>query len=401
MRRRARGPLRATDCVFRRETVRTRPAGSAVLHRCGAGRETRGAWRLFSRTPRRFDRQLFAVAPFAPRAEIIADAIEARQTQGVVGVSGAIAALTIGNDFLIGGKSKRFEHRPQFLRRLEFPGFIQVQQPVAINRAGNRAAAFGAHVLAVVFGFAAHVENAHRAVAQGIGYLFKCRQDFRTGRRSETRRPDWIGYRLKLHAIQRLQTAVENLYRGMAEIFENPGPARRPHPGVVFIKHHRFLSGDSQRRKDPFGLLGELADRLGTGVVIMKWERIEMACVREVSGPELLRCAGIDQYEIPRGGTFKPICIDKELTHFPPVRPSFAQLWRLFPLWSILGAGFLPGKNIAPDFRLPYQARQWLIVRGAMFPRVEVQQAMRRQSFRPSRLLQNWTRRERVDVTDA
>src|SRR6202044_1678017 len=104
----------------------------------------------------------------APGAEIVAGPGKAGQPQRVVRMSGAVTALAVGDYLLIGRKPQALERSPEFLRRFEFSSRVEVQAPVAVDCSRNRAAAFGPHVFAVIFGLAAHVEDSHRATAQRV-----------------------------------------------------------------------------------------------------------------------------------------------------------------------------------------------------------------------------------------
>jgi hypothetical protein len=72
--------------------------------------------------------------------------------------------------------------------------------------------------------------------------------------------------------------------------------------------------GDSERRKNPPQLVLELARAALAAVAVMKRERIEMPRAREVSGPEIFRCACIDDYHAGVVAPFtKPSRIDEEI----------------------------------------------------------------------------------------
>src|SRR3982750_4713875 len=74
-------------------------------------------------------RQVFAVAPFLPRAGVIADSWIAEQTQRDIAVRGAVAALAVGQDFLVGCDAGGFVHRTQVGRRPEVSVRGEIARP--------------------------------------------------------------------------------------------------------------------------------------------------------------------------------------------------------------------------------------------------------------------------------
>src|SRR5271170_7735288 len=96
------------------------------------------------------DRQIIMIAPFAPRAEIVSHARVASEPQREIGIGRAVAALAIGHDFIFGSETERLKFGPQLSSRFKAAVTANVVDPVAMDRAGNRACVPRAHPLAVV-----------------------------------------------------------------------------------------------------------------------------------------------------------------------------------------------------------------------------------------------------------
>src|SRR5579859_6813604 len=107
------------------------------------------------------DQQIVAITPFAPRSEIVAHACVAGEAQRNVGVGRTVTALAIRDYFAVGIEPQALELGAQLRRRLERTRGVEVMRPVAMDRAGNRAAMARAHALAVPFFIGAYVEDLH------------------------------------------------------------------------------------------------------------------------------------------------------------------------------------------------------------------------------------------------
>src|SRR5690554_1816657 len=106
-----------------------------------------------------FNREIDAIAPFLPRPDVVADARIAEKPQGEIGVRGTIAALAVGHDLSIGRDPCGLVHRPELLDWLERAVRTEIPGPFDVNRAGNRAAAGGAHRCSAVLAVAARVDD--------------------------------------------------------------------------------------------------------------------------------------------------------------------------------------------------------------------------------------------------
>src|SRR5205823_5273149 len=78
-----------------------------------------------SRFRRMLDRQIDAIAPLFPRADIIARTRIAEQPKREIRVSRAIAALTVRNHFLVARDARELIHLAQLVLRLEGSAGIQ------------------------------------------------------------------------------------------------------------------------------------------------------------------------------------------------------------------------------------------------------------------------------------
>src|SRR5882672_9427464 len=72
------------------------------------------------------DRQIHAIAPLFPRADIIARTRIAEQAKREVRVSRAVAALTVRNHFLVARDARALVHLAQLVLRFEGPAGIQI-----------------------------------------------------------------------------------------------------------------------------------------------------------------------------------------------------------------------------------------------------------------------------------
>src|SRR5581483_11816851 len=84
----------------------------------------------------------------------------------------------------------------------------------------------------------------------------------------------------------------------MPHPFEQPYPARRPHPGFVLVEHHRLFAGDAELGEDPFELSAEFRGAAFVGIVVVEGKRIEMASAADMSLPVVLRRAGVDEDDV-------------------------------------------------------------------------------------------------------
>src|SRR6185437_6299064 len=83
------------------------------------------------------DRQLLPVAPFLPRPRVVAHARITEQAQREVTVRGAVAALAVGDDFLVRRDARGLIDRAQVRGGLERAVGRQVALPLHVRRAGN------------------------------------------------------------------------------------------------------------------------------------------------------------------------------------------------------------------------------------------------------------------------
>ena len=145
---------------------------------------------------------------------------------------GAVAALAVGDDFLVGRDAGGFVHRAQLVGGFERAVGAEVAAPLDVHGAGNRAAAFGAHHRAVVFAVAARVEDHDAGLAEprldvapgGNRVLLR-----RAGPGALGRRRGVAGHR-QSRAHPGAEAAVEDLHARMAEVFEEPERAGGAHP---------------------------------------------------------------------------------------------------------------------------------------------------------------------------
>src|SRR5262249_53764836 len=110
---------------------------------------------------RMLDRNIFAVTPFRPRAPVVAYPGIARLFQRDICVRRAIAALAIGNDPRLGPQTQRRELGAKLAGRLQISLRVVTRGPIAMHRAGNRAAPPRAHPFTEILLIAAHVEDLH------------------------------------------------------------------------------------------------------------------------------------------------------------------------------------------------------------------------------------------------
>src|SRR4051794_37223355 len=94
--------------------------------------------------PRGLDRQVLAIAPFLPGPGVVPHPRIPEQAKREIPMRGAITALAIGDDFLVGRDAGLLIHRRELLGGLERPVFTEVVGPLDMHRAGNAAAALRA-----------------------------------------------------------------------------------------------------------------------------------------------------------------------------------------------------------------------------------------------------------------
>src|SRR5580765_5915886 len=92
---------------------------------------------------RLFDRKIQPASPFSPRSKVVAHARVADQAQRQKRVCRAVAALTIGNNFMIRRNTAIGVHLLQLIGILEEAFVIQVLCPFQVNGSGNCSAAGG------------------------------------------------------------------------------------------------------------------------------------------------------------------------------------------------------------------------------------------------------------------
>src|SRR5215472_8420023 len=241
--------------------------------------ETRSGERspaLFA-THRMFDGNVFAITPFRPRAPVVAYPRITGPFERDVCVRRAIAALTIGNDLRVGSQTQRCELRAKLTGRLHISLGSVTRGPVAMHGAGNRAAPPGANPLTEILLVAAHVEDLHFGPPESFDQVAGGGRGFITGLALEVR---WFDGRSELRqplAHDCPHPAIEHARSPMSHPFQQPGPARSTHPGVVFVKHYRLMSGDADRRENQLELHAKLAGAAFVGIGVVKRKRIEMA----------------------------------------------------------------------------------------------------------------------------
>src|SRR5712671_7273475 len=96
-------------------------------------------------------RKFVAIAPFAPRTEIVAHARITRDSQRHVSVGGAVAALAIRDDFALRIEPELRKLLAQLSCGLEAAVDVDAMRPVAMNRIGDGAGVLRADALAEIF----------------------------------------------------------------------------------------------------------------------------------------------------------------------------------------------------------------------------------------------------------
>src|SRR3954471_10872360 len=106
-----------------------------------------------------FDRQVLAVAPFLPRADVNADARKPKKAERHVRVRRTVPTLAIGNDLTVGGDARVGVHLGQRGGGLEVSGLREVARPFDVDGSGHGAAALRPDSRAEVLAIGAGVEN--------------------------------------------------------------------------------------------------------------------------------------------------------------------------------------------------------------------------------------------------
>ena len=147
-------------------------------------------------------------------------------------MGGAVAALAVGDDFLVGRDAGGFVHGAQLVGRLERAVGAEVAGPLDVHGAGDRAAALGAHGRAVVLAVAARVEDHDVRAAEPLLDVAPGRDRLllrHAGPAALGRRRGLARHR-QARADPGAEAAVEDLHARMAEVFEEPEGAGGPHP---------------------------------------------------------------------------------------------------------------------------------------------------------------------------
>src|SRR5215208_3964830 len=108
---------------------------------------------------RRFDGQVVPVAPFLPRAEIVANGVIPEQPERQVAVRGTVPALAVGDHLPVGRHAGRLIDGAQVAGALERALRRNVVRPLHVNGAGHRTAPGSAYGRAVIFPIGARVEK--------------------------------------------------------------------------------------------------------------------------------------------------------------------------------------------------------------------------------------------------
>ena len=116
-----------------------------------------------------FDRQVLSIAPFLPRADVVAHAGIAEQPERQIRMRGAIAALAIGDHLAVGRDAGIFVHLFQFGGRLVVAIGGEVARPLDVNGARDRATSRGTNRGTAVLAVRTSVENRDLALVQPIG----------------------------------------------------------------------------------------------------------------------------------------------------------------------------------------------------------------------------------------
>ena len=87
------------------------------------------------------NRQIIAIAPFTPGAEVILHVRVADQTKGEVRVGGPIGTLAVRDYFLIGRDVPLRVHFCKLLSGFEKALRVEIVRPLEMNRSGDRASA--------------------------------------------------------------------------------------------------------------------------------------------------------------------------------------------------------------------------------------------------------------------
>src|SRR5271156_5545863 len=168
------------------------------------------------------DGRVFAIAPLGPRAPIVAHTRIAGEPEREVPMGSAITALAVRNDLRIATQAQRFEFRAQLRGWLKAPVGGVALGPIAMDGAGNCAAAFGANAFAEIFLVTANVENLHLGPAQALDDVRIRRADFLARLALEARRLEYGRNVGKLLAGNRSQAAIEHPDPLMPHPFEQP-----------------------------------------------------------------------------------------------------------------------------------------------------------------------------------
>src|SRR6516164_7226364 len=120
---------------------------------------------------RMLDGNVFAIAPFRPRAPVIAYPRVACLFERHICVRRAVATLAIRNDFRVGPQTQRRELRAKLTGRLHISLRRVTRSPIAMHGAGNRAAPLGAYPFAEILLVAAHVEDLHFGLPESLNQV--------------------------------------------------------------------------------------------------------------------------------------------------------------------------------------------------------------------------------------
>ena len=208
-------------------------------------------------------------------------------------MGGAVAALAIGDDLLVGRDPGLFVHRAQFVRGLEGAVWPQVTGPFNVNRAGNAPAAFGAHGRAVVFPVAPRVEKYGVRAAQPLVDVAPGRDGVglrRAGPRT-LRRRGGLACDGQTRGQPRVKAAVQHLHVRMAEVLEEPECACSPDPRLVVIDNDRRSACDAAQIEQVIDHPHERLQGRGIGVDERDAPQVQVHGAGNVAVREILRAA--------------------------------------------------------------------------------------------------------------
>src|SRR6188508_1978729 len=99
-----------------------------------------------------FYRQVCAISPFAPGAQVVSDLRITDKTQRQICVCGTVRSLTVGNHFLVWSDILLGIHFLEVIGGLEESVRIQIVSPLEVHGSRNRTATSGTHKLTRILG---------------------------------------------------------------------------------------------------------------------------------------------------------------------------------------------------------------------------------------------------------